>query len=477
MHRWVISIIFAISCFVIFILPAKDTDFGWHYRCGNETINNNKLTCISNNFSYYLADYQSYYPSHIYDLALATSYNKFGMAGVSIFGAGLIFASFWLLYLMINKNIFLAPVLFFILLKFTFGAISLGTRPQVLAYLLFVISLFIINKYKQYSSKIIYIYPLVTLIWVNTHLSFILSIVFIFCLLLDKLLTSGYNKFQVEILPTLSVLALSLLSTLINPFRTMVYTELYKYLSAPLSTTIAEWTKPPLLIIILMIILSIITIYLIICQKKPDIFAVSSILIVLILAVSVRRNVILLVTIDFIYLINILQSIYKKRFLNIFQKSDIVFAYVIILIMIGVMSMFNLRSIVSYYKDFENNFCKHGSTNYPCQTVNKYPDLKGNIFTAYEWGGFLIWKYPQAKVFSDGRMPAWMDEDNKSAYQAYLYILQSQPNWNNILRKYNTKYILISNGTFLDLLLQEKASQFGWQQVYRNLNETLYITI
>ena len=32
---------------------------------------------------------------------------------------------------------------------------------------------------------------------------------------------------------------------------------------------------------------------------------------------------------------------------------------------------------------------------------------KGQIFSPYNWGGYLLWKLPEKKVFVDGRMPSW----------------------------------------------------------------------
>ena len=32
---------------------------------------------------------------------------------------------------------------------------------------------------------------------------------------------------------------------------------------------------------------------------------------------------------------------------------------------------------------------------------------EGEGFSEYGWGGYLIWKMPEKKVFVDGRMPSW----------------------------------------------------------------------
>ncbi|PIZ66716.1 hypothetical protein COY13_04950, partial [Candidatus Roizmanbacteria bacterium CG_4_10_14_0_2_um_filter_36_35] len=97
-----------------------------------------------------------------------------------------------------------------------------------------------------------------------------------------------------------------------------------------------------------------------------------------------------------------------------------------------------------------------GLSKYPCQAIKNYPKLSGNVYAMYEWGGFLIWQKPTIKVFIDGRMPAWKDENGQSPYQVFLDIIQTQPGWNEKLKELKTNHLLISNGTFLDLLLKEK---------------------
>jgi len=99
---------------------------------------------------------------------------------------------------------------------------------------------------------------------------------------------------------------------------------------------------------------------------------------------------------------------------------------------------------------------------------------KGNIFNRYEWGGFLIWQLPEYKVFVDGRMPAWEHPSGKSPYTIYLETLQNQPGWEETLKEYNINWILISPGTFMDLLLQPNPKKFGWEEVYRDKISVIY---
>lgn len=98
----------------------------------------------------------------------------------------------------------------------------------------------------------------------------------------------------------------------------------------------------------------------------------------------------------------------------------------------------------------------------------------GNVFSMYEWGGFLIWRKPKIKVFVDGQMPSWKDNQGKSPYQVFLEIIQTKDNWNKRLKALKTDYLLITTDSFLDLLLQKEAKKYGWQEEYRDDLAVIY---
>jgi hypothetical protein len=51
---------------------------------------------------------------------------------------------------------------------------------------------------------------------------------------------------------------------------------------------------------------------------------------------------------------------------------------------------------------------------YPKDAISflKQEKPAGNVFSMYGWGGYLIWKYPEKKVYIDGRMPSWRWDAN-----------------------------------------------------------------
>lgn len=121
-------------------------------------------------------------------------------------------------------------------------------------------------------------------------------------------------------------------------------------------------------------------------------------------------------------------------------------------------------------------YCKNGLREMPCNAVEYIKNKKIeklNIFSHYEWGGFLEWRSPENKYFVDGRMPAWPTADGKSPYTTHLEILQTAKDFNEKLLNTNTDMLLIKDGTYLDLELQSNKQY--WGEVYRDNLAVIYV--
>jgi hypothetical protein len=76
---------------------------------------------------------------------------------------------------------------------------------------------------------------------------------------------------------------------------------------------------------------------------------------------------------------------------------------------------------------------------YP-QTLSDFLDMTkipGPMYNFYTWGGFLIWRLPQYKVFIDGRA---LDRDLSWAADS---ILKTYPEWRKQLDAFNINFIVI----------------------------------
>jgi len=452
--------LFLLSVFLLSFLPVKDTDFGWHYRCGHDFLESGKL-CLENNYAYFLPDYQSHNPSFLYDFFLAFVYDRSGFFGVSIAGAIAITLAAFIFLNLSEADLWQKFIAFYLIYFLSSAVFAYGLRSQIVTYLFFLLVLFLLHKARTSDRRYLLFFPLLFLIWVNTHIGF-----FIGFLLIGILSLTADKKYVLKYV--LPVFVLSLAATLINPFGINVYYGIFGHAISPLSQMIAEWVPPPFFYQQILIIgLSSATVFLLIRQKK---FLLSTFLLILVfcvLAITARRNLPFFYTVFFYILFNCLNFNSVKHLNELLTPAILSFNFILLVIRVPQTLSFN-RSWREY--------CDHGMVTYPCETIKAYSGLSGNVFNTYEWGGFLIWQKPEMKVFVDGRMPAWKDEDGKSPYRVFLEIWYAGAGWNEKLKKWKTDYILIRNQTPLDDLLKnnKEQSKYHWYEVYRGRDAVIY---
>jgi len=447
------------SIFFLNFIPVKDPDFGWHYQCGSNLLSGKP--CLTNTFSYFLSNYQAFNPSFIFDTITAITFNSFGFIGLSILHASLMTAIFYLFYRLSKQHISIAAVAFAIIIFLSNGTLGLGWRSQIVTYGLYILGLYVLSRGK------IKTYPVLMLIWVNSHIGFFTGIILYTFYFLDQSIRAMINKkYKKEWAVAVAIGVISIGATLINLFGWKVYKEIFNHLSSPLNTMIAEWIGPSITHIVLIIILSIVLPIAQTIKRKFTLFQLLNLLFFGILAIMARRNLPIFYTVAAIQILLLLPK--SKSFKNyLFLIFPVVSAICISVAII------HINSTSKFHNDWRT-YCTEGAAHYPCAALKAYPQISGNVYAAYEWGGFLIWQRPDIKVFSDGRMPAWRDENGESPYNVYLHILQTQPGWNETLRKYRTDYLLLAQGTFLDLLLDKEAEGFDWEKVYENKSHAIY---
>jgi hypothetical protein len=461
----IVVILFLISVFLISFLPAKDTDFGWHYRCGQEFFTKKNL-CLNNTFSYFLSDYQSANPHFLYDIALSFIYDHFGFNGLSVFYSTLILTAAYL-FISLTSWSWLTTIFFYLVFFLSSNVFSLGLRSQITSYIFFLLTLTILEKSEK-KTKLLFLLPLLFFIWVNTHIGFFLGPIIFFFYLIDRFFKNNFS-FSLTKYP-LIIFIISLIATLINPFGFKVYFEIFNHLTSPMGHMIAEWVSPTWWHTVLIFFFTTSIIFLFFKKRSLSLFQILLILFFSILALKERRNLPFFYTV-FFYLLLKNKSLNNR--INALIGSFYLILFPLLIACILFFLIINFPQTLTFNSSW-SKYCSEGPSIYPCQAIKDYSQLSGNVYAMYEWGGFLIWQKPKNRVFVDGRMPAWKDENGKSPYQVFLDIIQTQPGWNEKLNKWKTNYLLIANGTFLDLLLKKGANKYNWQEVYRDDIAVIY---
>ncbi len=461
-----LKILFIASIFVLALFSVKDTDFGWHYRCGLEFMQSGTV-CSQNTFSYFLPGHPWAYSSLIYDVILAAAFDGWGFVGVSAVGAAVLALTMYVLHLAFRTGESAVKYLaVFIVMAMSWTVIELGFRSQLMSLLFYSILLLMINRLKKQEvlrkmQKLLYASCTVVLfiLWTNSHPGFFVG-----------LLTLGFYAFielrYKRFFPLVLFIA-AMLSTGLNSFGFRVYAEIWQHFNSPLGRMIAEWVRPDYWQMAVIVALSSALAWSLLKHRPEDwLFAIMILSLTTYLALTARRNLPLFYMTAAYVLFEI--KTFQDKLTGYLNRS-VSFGIVLTGLMIGLLM---LPGNIRFNSDM-GSYCRDGQSELPCLAVERLENEKANIYSLYEWGGYLIWKLPQSKVFVDGRMPAWKDTDGRSPYEVYLDIIQAKRGWQKTLDRHNTDLLLIKTGTFLDLELAKKTHP-EWQQTYRDDVAVIY---
>jgi hypothetical protein len=79
----------------------------------------------------------------------------------------------------------------------------------------------------------------------------------------------------------------------------------------------------------------------------------------------------------------------------------------------------------------------------------------GPLLNEYDWGGYLIYRAPERKVFVDGRLFPFYP----AVLRDYRDAVELRPNWKDVLAKYDVREVLLMPGKPLAVVLRED----GWK--------------
>lgn len=433
-HKLILAIFFSLVVFFIRDSVMLDPDFGWHIETGNYILKYGIPK--TDPFSFTMPSYKFIEYEWLSDLIYAIFYPTLSMFGFSILQYLIIVSS---LFLLIGKKFYKwTPAV----VLFSTGELLMfpGVRPQIFTWIFFSIFLFILFDKKR-RSKYIFLLPLLMIVWVNLHGGFAIGIF----LLLLILITESYINKKIYIKGFIALL-LSIFATFINPYGIRIWEVILNHaIGINLRLNILEWlpgitTFHPTLFILISISALIIYRYF----KKFDKTEAILFIILLVASFSATKFIPFFVLISVIILnkglLHLKNDLPDKIALKRFNT------FLSILFYLGIF-LFILQSymILKFsYELSENSY-------YPKKAVeflnNKH--LGKNIFSTYNWGGYLIWKLPGRYFFVDGRMPTWNNfnvqnkKESSSAFTEYIDIITNKISFKDTAKKYNIDTVVL----------------------------------
>ena len=92
---------------------------------------------------------------------------------------------------------------------------------------------------------------------------------------------------------------------------------------------------------------------------------------------------------------------------------------------------------------------------YPTGAVDALRAGSGTLLNEYDWGGYLIYRVPERKVFVDGRLFPFYP----AVLRDYRDAVELRPNWKDVLAKYDVREVLLMPNKALAVALRED----GWK--------------
>jgi len=347
-------------------------------------------------------------------------------------------------------------------LLFLLAQVSFSLRPQMLGYLFLILTLIALERFRQGKPRALWFLPLLMLLWVNTHGSWIIGLGTIFVYWM-----SGLLEFQIGSLESKRwtpnerrsialVFLLSLIALPITPYGTRIAVSPFEFaFSLPLNVKyIAEWQSMPFGItggkIFLGFILGLILLQVMLRLKwrleDLALFLFGT-------AMACLHVRFLLVFVPF--LAPALAMIFAGWVSAYDRTKDKVLLNFALMVAIG-------AAIIHYFPsraELQRNVAKTfpvGAVEY----LNKH-SVPGPMFDTYGFGGYLVWsRGPEHKVFIDGRGDVY---ERGGLMSDYLHISDLRPGTFGVLRAYGIRSCLLDRDEALATALSASPD---WQRIY-----------
>ena len=481
-----IADIIFISLFLLLAFSAGkdllgDVDTGYHIRAGEYILNTFSIP-KDDIFSFITPTLPWTAHEWLSEVIMALVHKAFGLTGVALFFAFIISLVYYLLYKMIKTdkdNIILTT--FIILLVLISSQIHWLARPHIFSLLLTLIWYYLLDQYQYHHKNYLYLFPLIMLLWVNLHGGYLAGFVLIgiyLCGNVVQFITSQnaardiYKK-KIKLLGLITVACLFV--SLINPYTYHILLFPFNLVSNKfIMDHVGEFMSPnfhemmPFKYLLLLMIATFA-----VSKIKTNWIELLLILMFLNMSLySVRYIPLFSIIVAPILLKQIgplleksngkLGKFFKKRAENISEIDASARGYLWPAFSVVLVAALAAGNIISYKFDAKIK---------PVAAVeflkNEY--IKGNMFDNDEFGDYVIYAaWPEYKVFVDGRS----DMYGVDIMKEYLKVVTIKPGWEEVLQKYDVKWIIYNANSALSLFLMERDE---WELIYADKVANIFV--
>ncbi len=468
MNIWLSALPY-IFVFVASLFNPSDSDLGWHLKYGEYFFQNGKIL-TDNIFSSDMAGFNWVNSSWLTDLLTYFTYSKFGFLGLSVLSALVITLILYFFAKASKLSLWQQMFIFPLIVYLEYPLFSVSFRGHLLTLLFISVLYFLLNLFLHNRKKILFLLlPLFTL-WSNVHGEFVLGLSLfagfsIPYLLSNKSFRTGFYF--------ATILILSIIATMINPFGAKIYEETLRHFGNPLQQYIIEWLPFDTFSIYWWQLmfwggLLIFSIILILHEKKFLRYLPFTGLAVLFYIMSfwIRRYTWPM------YLISIPLIKFVFRYSEIKNnKIKVILPIVTFILLYGYIIYFRNPSFQLQAMNWDNYCYYYVKCSPPAAEYLLKNKPEGKLLSFYNWGGWLIWKYPEIKPSIDGRMHLWRDKNGYSAFEKYYPYEQ---NWKEVdLTDYDIVFMPPTKPIHKQMV--ELVKQNKWKVAFQDNFATIFI--
>jgi hypothetical protein len=450
---------------IAFYLSITPHDYWFYVRVGKDIVQTGAVPTVDT-FSYTYPGrpifYQAWLSAVIFWLAhsLGGATLTFLIRSICI---AIAYALIWLIMREVDTGAKLATLLI-ILLGFS-SSMNWSMRPQMFAYPLFALALWLLWRWHQGRARLLWLLPLITLLWANLHGSFILA----FVLMGSALVFGAGDRKQLMIWS-----GLALLATFINPRGIFVWQFVSDMLNSPSDQLFATEWRPPVN-----------------AGWQMNIFFGWLLLFIPLVAISPRRLswlewvwflsfgwlalTGLRYVIWFMFIMAILSGALLAELLKSFQRAPVVeksnplFNYALsgLIFLFPLMMLPGIRE--SWWKDSPAPYHTATTPITATKWLAQHPDLPGPLFAEYTFGSYLTFALPARLVWIDNRFNAYPPEH----WENYQTISAGKPQWEHLLEKDKVNLLMLSlhsQPTLVEIV--EESRQ--WCEQYRDKDAVIF---
>ena len=345
---------------------------------------------------------------------------------------------------------------------------SFTLRPQMLGYLFLILTLIVLERFRQSDSRWVWFLPLMFLVWVNAHGSFVIGMLAIGVYWLGGLADfrvggiesrrwTSKQRIRLEIVFLLCLVALT-----ITPYG--VQLALYPFhiaSSLPIGVAnVMEWQSMPFNILGGKFFLFLLLGFMAAQTAFRFTWRVEELALFLFGAMMACFHVRFVLV--FVPFCAPLLATVLARWLPRYERTKDQYVLNAILMTAAIAAM-------AWYFPSRAEMEKTVAERFPVRAVEymRQRNIAGPLLNSYGFGGYLVWK--DQKVFVDGRADPY---ERGGSLADYFYITHLKPGALRVLESYGIKSCLLESDEPLATVL---ATQTEWQKVYWDNLSVLFV--